>query len=55
MTRDPTDAVNSAVARPAGLSQGSSKIVARSPGDGVRPDLANFYRCAIRRAVRVGV
>jgi hypothetical protein len=25
------------------------------PGDGILPDLADFYRSAIRRAVRVGV
>jgi hypothetical protein len=25
------------------------------PGDGVLPDLADFYRCAIRRAVLFGV
>ena len=39
----------------AGLSQVCSRIVARSRVTGFPPNLADLYRCAIRRAVRVGV
>jgi hypothetical protein len=48
-------AVSSAVARPGGFSPGTSRDCGAFTGDGVLPDLADLYRCAIRRAVRVRV
>jgi hypothetical protein len=40
---------------PVGIIPGALQDRRAFPGDGVLPDLADFYRCAIRRPVRVGV
>ena len=55
ITRAPTSAVSSAVPRPARDVPRTLEDRGTFPGDGVLPDLADSYRCAIRWAVRVGV
>jgi hypothetical protein len=55
VTRAPTGAVSSAIVRPGGFVQGSSRSVARSRVDGILPNLADLDRREVGRSSRVGM